>query len=171
MKTILRLFILLLFPLSTIFSGCTKDNDSGLTCPNSYLSIAQQVIHLKFVDKQTGENLVLKNGLQKEDIQIRDVQGDKVINTWIMGRSMLDGTYDGSIEIRPLPQQAGKFTYQIKLGELATTTLNFSMVFQKKSDPCGFDYYKPTEVSVSGHAYEYLKIGEELKKDFLIVKI
>lgn len=147
-----------LFPFLLIFvmmtGGCQKKDSSGNPCDGLMNEAPPTNIMVRFVDKQTGQNLILSKKLQASDITvINTTTGKPFINWAVVNNEASVSPLNGTLQFSIFNETAGQYPYQIKLGNLAIVTLAYTVSKIATDNPCKPAAYPISGIRITDHAF------------------
>lgn len=150
----LRSLFLLLFTFVIMAGGCQKKDSSGNPCEGLMNETPPTNIRIKFVDKGTGQNLILSKNLQASDITVTNISTAKPFVNWRVSRSETSTSpLNGTLQFSVFHETAGQYPYQIKLGDLGMATLAYTVSKTATDDPCKPTAYPISEIKITDHPF------------------
>lgn len=146
-----------LFPLLVAFvimtGGCQKKDSSGNPCDGLMNESPPTNILIKFVDKATGQNLILSQNLQASDITVVNTTTGKPFVNWAVRNETSTSPLNGTLQFSVFHETAGQYPYQIKLGSFGTATLAYTVSKTATDNPCKPEAYPISEIRIADHPF------------------
>ena len=150
----LRSLFPLLFTFAIIAGGCQEKDSSGNPCEGLMNEAPPAKITVKFVDKATGQNLILSKKLQASDITVVNTNTGKPFVNWGVSSSETSTSpLNGTLQFSVFHETAGQYPYQIKVGDLGTATLAYTVSKTATNDPCKPEAYPISEIKITDHPF------------------
>ncbi|WP_256010150.1 hypothetical protein [Desertivirga xinjiangensis] len=173
-KTLHLLSILALLFVGFI-SGCQK-SDKKAPCEELISEAAPTYIFVKVVDKQTGANIIASNNLTSNEVKVTVGQTTEQLapQNWRITTNASTSPYYSVLQLLALPAGEGQYIRKITLGNFGDITLNYKVSKKENTSdsPCSSQYYySVSEVSITDHPFELLKIQGQDVPNFLVVAL
>nr|WP_232325425.1 hypothetical protein [Pedobacter panaciterrae] len=149
----LRSLSLILFTLALMFGGCKKKESFVNPCDGLMNETPPTKIIVKFVDKETGQNLILNNDIKVSDINIINATTGKPFVNWGIFNEAASSPLNGTLQFSVFHETAGQYPYQIKLAKLATVTLTYTVSKTATDSPCKPVAYPISDIMITDHAF------------------
>ncbi|SFW61324.1 hypothetical protein [Chitinophaga sancti] len=148
MKKMLFLFFL---AITSFCPGCKKDEAKDPCAGFAWLT-APTVVKLTFIDKTTGENILLAKNIDASKITITP-------QTDISGISTGKGYKDGVLAFHIEDYLKGEFKYSIKIDGVGTSTLAYTNEEKLLDNPCHPSTIIVHEPAITEYAYTTTRDG------------
>lgn len=150
----LRSVFPLLFAFAIMTGGCQKKDSSGNPCDGLMNETPPTKIMVKFVDKGTGQNLILSKNLQASDINVVNTNTGKPFVNWgVVSSEASTSPLNGTLQISVFHETAGQYPYQIKVGNLGMATLAYTVSKTVTNNPCKPEAYPISEIKITDHPF------------------
>jgi len=157
---ILRYSILLLFLFSAL-PGCKKNGLNSDPCDGILNESPPSKVVVVLTDKQTGDNLILKNGLTAADLKITLAGKAMPLTNWRVVNSP-GSPLNGMVELAVFHEKAGEFRYNIQAKGIADIEFAYTVKQVKSDSPCKLYYYPLEGLKATNHDYVKLEIEDEI---------
>jgi hypothetical protein len=157
---ILRYSILLLVLFSAL-PGCKKNGVNLDPCAGILNESPPSKVVIAVTDKQTGDNLILKNGLTAADLKITLAGIATPLTNWRVLNSP-GSPMNGMLELVVFHEKAGEFRYKIEAKGLADVEFSYAVKQVKSDSPCKLYYYPLEGLKATNQDYVKLEIGDKI---------
>lgn len=166
------LFLLFAFLLTAIFSGCKKKESNASPC-NGLINESPPVnISVQFVERSSGQNIILNDNIQTEDIKVTDIKSGKTLDNWrLIKEANAIKPGNGAVLFTIFNETPGKYFYEIKLKNNVAATLTYAVSKAINDDKCRPVVYRMSEIGISDRPFTQLSEGGSNLPAFLVVKI
>lgn len=171
-KTPTILFALAMF-VALLAPSCQKTEVEEDPCAGLIGDVSPISLYVKFVDKETGEDLIVANGLDREDINITIGQTGEPFELWSIYHHETPSPLNGAIQLTIIPHtEEGDYRYIIQAGDLVTATFSTTVDKVENDGPCGGRYYYPiSAIEITDHPFEPLEYEGNTYPGVLVVAL
>lgn len=164
-----------LFPLLVTFviiaGGCQKKDSSGNPCDGLMNESPPTNILVKFMDKGTGQNLILNKNLQTSDITVVNTATGKPLVNWAVRNETSTSPLTGTLQFSFFHETAGQYFYQIKLRSFGTVTLAYTVSKTATDNPCKPEAYPISEIRITDHPFTPLTHEGKSYPNILVLEL
>jgi hypothetical protein len=165
-KKISRFAALIVLVAGSFFS-CQKTRTNP--CEGLLNESPPKYVFVRFIDKQTGDNLIVTNNLDADDIKVTIGQTGELYKNWEISNNYPSSSpLYGLVGFTVFQETAGNYPYKIQVGDLGTVTLSYTIDEVKSDSPCKRYYYPMKDIKITDHPFELLKYGD---KNILVVAL
>lgn len=133
--------------------GCKKKESSGNPCDGLLNESPPTKIMVKFVDKATGQNLILSKNLKSSNFTVVSVETAKPVAGWRVVSEMSTSPFNGVLELSLFHETAARYEYQIKLESIGTATLAYTVSKTATNNPCKPHAYPISDIKITDHSF------------------
>jgi len=137
----------------SMLAGCKKKESSRNPCDGVLNESPPTRIMVKFIDKATGQNLILSKNLKAGDFTVVDTETAKPFASWRVVSEMRTSPFNGVLELSVFHETAAQHQYQIKLENLGTVTLAYTVSKTPTNNPCKPYAYPISDIQITGHPF------------------
>lgn len=148
-----RPILLLLITLSILAGGCKKKESVANPCDGLLNESPPVKILVRFIDKATGQNLILSKSLKASDFTIMNEETTKPFVNWRVVSEMSISPFNGVLELSVFHETAAQFLYQIKLENIGTVTLAYTVSKTATNNPCKPHAYPISDIKITDHSF------------------
>ncbi|ETZ22333.1 hypothetical protein [Pedobacter sp. V48] len=157
---ILRYSILLLV-LFSVLPGCKKNGENSDRCDGILNENPPLKVMIVLADKQTGDNLILKEGLTATDLKIT-LEGTATPLTNLRIVNIPGSPLIGMLELAVFHAKAGEYRYKIETKGLSDVEFSYTIKQVKSDSPCKLYYYPLEGLKATNQDYTKLEIGDKI---------
>jgi len=163
--------ILALLIIFSLLPGCKKKDSSGNPCDGVLNESAPTKIMVRFIDKATGQNLILSKNLKAPDFNVMNTKTGEAFVTWRVVSEMTTSPSNGALELSVFHETAAQYNYAIKVGNLGTATLAYSVSQTSTGTPCKPHSYPISDIKITDHSFTQFVYEGKIYPNVLIVEI
>jgi hypothetical protein len=154
-----KLFYLPLIFIALVFAapGCDKSNQTP--CENNEAPPVQ--VGLIFLDKQTGENILLSKNIESGTIKITLDSSEVPETTGTIVTSAGSDLY-GSLKFHIEDLKKGNFKYTVSIPDVTTTRLSYNNTEEKTDNRCKPYVIKIEDPVIAEHQYTVQRLGTNI---------
>jgi hypothetical protein len=141
-----KTLLLLLLAVASLFPACKKSNQADDPCAGFAWLTAPIHIGVVFVDKTSGENILISKNIDVTKITITSPE------TQAVGK-ITNLSSAGAVMFLIEQTKKGDFKYNINIPELGTTAVTYTSVERTTGVPCHPTSITVGEPVVEGHTY------------------
>ena len=167
----LRSFFFIFIIIAALISGCQKKDATGNPCDGLLNESPPTKIMVQFLDKLTGQNLILSKNLKADDVTVIDPGTGKPFAGWVVSSGMSSSPFNGSVQFSVFHETAGNYSYQITLADLGTVTMTYTVSKTVTGDPCKPNAYPVSDIKISDHAYLPFSYDGKSYPNILVVEL
>lgn len=168
-KTTFRFPAMVLLMAGLLFS-CQKTSTNP--CDGLLNESPPENIFVKFIDKQTGDNLIIANNLDTDDIKVTIGQTGDLYKGWRINNNLSSSSpLYGVVRFTIFHQTAGDYPYKIQVGNLGTVTLSYTVKEVETDNPCKRYTYPLKDIKITDHPFELLKYQDKTHPNILVVML
>ncbi|RZM22601.1 MAG: hypothetical protein EOO88_28895 [Pedobacter sp.] len=129
-------------------------------------------IGIIFIDKITKERLLINKNVQKSDVTVIDNKTGKPVSNWsIVKDAWTTSPLNGMLRFFVFHETAGQYSYQIKVSNLATVTLAYTVMEKPTDDPCKPMAYPISDIKITDHPFTQFTFAIHTHPDILLLEI
>lgn len=150
----LRSVLSLILLISVFAAGCRKEQATQNPCEGLLNESPPTVIILKFVEKATGQNLILSKNLQNSDLSITNSTTKQTFANWsISNNPTSTAPLNGTLQLSIFNENPGEYQYKVKIKDLAAITLAYKVTKTATDNPCKPYSYPVGEIKITDQAF------------------
>lgn len=149
----LRSLIRIILAVVILTGGCKKKESVANPCDGLLNESSPTQIMVKFVDKTTGNNLILSKDLKAADFTIVNTETAQPFVNWRVVSEKDTSPFNGVLELSVFHETAAQYHYQIKLGNLGTVALAYTVSKTVTNNPCKPHAFPISEVKITDHTF------------------
>ena len=162
----------LLFSITIFITGCQKKDPSGNPCDGLMNEAPPTKIMVKFVEKGTGQNLILSKNIKTSDITVVNINTGKPFDNWaIMSNGSSASPFYGMLQFSVFHETAGQYPYQIKLGDLGTATLAYTVSKTATGNACKPEAFPVSGIKIADHSFTQFTFNGETFPNILVLEL
>ena len=155
---ILKYLTLFTFMLC-LTAGCKKSNKNIDPCEGLLNESPPMRIGILVESKQSGENLILANGLTGADIKVSNLQTAVPQGNWRIIDSDMS-PMNGMLELSVFHEKAGVYSYKVDLKNLPSITFSYTIKQEPTDNPCKKFSYPMENLQAVGNEFIPFKAAE-----------
>jgi len=149
----LRLLFYIFLAFTVTAAGCRKKESAANPCEGLLNESPPTKIMVRFVDKTTGQNLILNKGLKAGDITVVNANTGDSFTNWGIVTENVTSPFNGTLQFSVFHETAGQYPYQIKLKDVGTATLAYTVSKTATNDICKPFSYPISDIRITDHAF------------------
>jgi hypothetical protein len=155
-----------------MMTGCQKKNSSADPCEGLMNESPPTNISIKFVDKVTGQNLILSKNLQIIDVTVVSTNTGEPFNNWgLVKIETSESPLNGTLRFSVFHETAGQYPYKIKLGDLGVVTLAYTVSKTATNNPCKPEAFPISDIKITDHAFSLLTHDGRTYPNILVLEL
>lgn len=167
----LRPLLALLSVVAVLTTSCGKKDNSNNPCEGLLNESPPTTILLKFIDKSTGENLILSKDIKESDVSVIYKKTNEVVKNWrIMKSEPSNSLTNGTLGLTVFHETEGEYPYQIQLGNAASATLSYTITKKKSDNPCKPYYFPMSDIKITDHTFSVMEHQGKEVPNFLVLE-
>ena len=160
-------FAALIVLMAGLFFSCQKTTTNS--CEGVLNESPPKYVFVKFIDKHTGDNLIIANNLDADDVKVTIGETGELYKNWeISNNYPSTSPLYGLVGFTVFHEKAGDYPYKIQVGDLGTVTLSYTVNQVESDSPCKRYAYPLKDIEIVDHPFELLKYGD---KNILVVAL
>lgn len=149
---------LILLGAVSVAPGCKKSNSNP--CEGVVSEGVPTQVGLIFVDKQTGENILLSKNIDTANITITPAPADLPLRGVIVKET--GSALYGSLVFHIADTKKGDFQYKINIPTVGSTTLSYTNKEEKSDSKCNPIYISVADPVIEEHTFTLTRTGSRL---------
>lgn len=149
----LRSLTRIILTVAILAGGCKKKESVANPCDGLLNESSPTTIMVSFIDKATGNSLILSKNLKAGDFTIVNIETGKPFVTWRVVSEMATSPFNGVLELSVFHETAAQYHYQIKLQNLGAATLAYTVSKTATNNPCKPHAYPISDIKITDHPF------------------
>jgi len=150
--------LLALTILAVLAVSCRKKDQSGNLCDGVLNESPPTTISLKFIDKTTGENLLITKDIKDNDVSVTDKLNNQEIKNWrIFKPDSTTSPLHGTLQLKVFQETEGQYPYLIQLGSIGNATLSYTISKKETGNPCKQFYFPISDIKITDRPFTLME--------------
>jgi hypothetical protein len=167
----LRAVTLILLTIAILAGGCKKKESAANPCDGLLNEMPPAMIMVKFVDKATGQNLIVSSQIKASDITVINNQTGREFANWRIFNQAGTAPYNGMLQFAVFHETAGQYSYQIKVNGFGTVTLAYTVSKVATDNPCNPVAFPFSDIKITDHVFTQFTYEGKSYPNMLVVEI
>ncbi|MGF7042997.1 hypothetical protein [Mucilaginibacter lappiensis] len=167
----LRSVMLMLLTFAILAGGCKKKESAADPCDGLLNETPPSIIMVKFVDKATGQNLIVSDNIKSSDITVINNNTGKEFANWRIVSQGATSPFNGMLQFSVFHETAGQYPYQIKLAGFGRATLAYTVSKVATNNLCKPTAYPISNIMIIDHPFTAFTYDGKSYPNILVVEL
>jgi hypothetical protein len=166
-----RSVTLTLLTIAILAGGCKKKGSAADPCDGLLNETPPSMIMVKFVDKTTGQNLIVSNNIKASDITVINNNTGKEFVNWRIVSQGATSPYNGMLQFSIFHETADQYPYQIKLEGVGRATIAYTVSKVATNNLCKPTAYPISNIKIIDHPFTAFTYEGKSYPNVLVVEL